>query len=102
MLYAVAQELPGISLEMSHRVLAGAGKGNPPGLILRAAGEAGGNVRMVEVWESTEDRARFVTLRIGAARAKLAGGVAPPPPPHDHFEIDITDLVLRERNAHHG
>lgn len=93
MQYAVAQELPGVSLELYHRVLAEAGAGHPPGLILRAVGEAGGNLRMIEVWESKEERERFVRSRIEAARAKLAGGMAPPPPPHDHFEVDVADLV---------
>lgn len=93
MQYAIAQELPGISMEMYRQVIAGADAGNPPGLILRAVGPAGENLRMIEVWESKEDRERFVSVRIAAGRAKLAGGVAPPPPPHDHFELDVADLV---------
>ncbi len=24
----------------------------------------------------------------------IDGGVAPPPPPHEHFEVDVADLVL--------
>ncbi len=94
MQYAVAQELPGISMETYRQVIAAAGEGNPPGLILRAVGEAGGNLRMIEVWESKQDRARFVAKRIQAARAKLADGVAAAVAPHEHFEVDVEDLVL--------
>lgn len=94
MQYAVAQELPGISMETYRQVIAAAGEGTPPGLIPPASPTARRNLRMIEVWESKQDRARFVAKRIEAARAKLAGGVAPPPPPHEHFEVDVEDLVL--------
>ncbi len=65
-------------MEMYREVIAGTGAGNPTGLILRAVGPAGENLRMIEEWESKEDRERFVRTRIAAGRAKLAGGFALP------------------------
>lgn len=90
--YAVAQELPGVSVELYHRLIAETGGHTPQGLILRAVGPHEGNLRMIEVWESKEARQHFIRTGIEPARQRL-GGAALDEPPHDHFELDVEDLV---------
>lgn len=92
MTYAVAQELPGVSMEVYRRMMAAIDAQAPQGLILRAVGPAGENLRMVEVWDSKDDRDRFVRTSIQAAR-QAVGGSAMEDAPHDHFEVDVQDLV---------
>jgi len=92
MAYAVARELPGVSMEVYRRMMAAIDVRAPRGLILRAVGPAGENLRMIEVWASQDDRIRFVQTYIEPAR-QAAGAGAAEDRPHDHFEVDVQDLV---------
>jgi len=54
-----------------------AGTNFPEGLLSHAAGEAGGALYVIEVWESREAQGRFMQERLG--RALQEGGVTGAP-----------------------
>jgi hypothetical protein len=60
------------SIEQFDRVLAAAG-GEPDGLEARYVGTAGGELRVVTLWESKAHADRFFAERLGPALAKALG-----------------------------
>ena len=95
MTYAVVQELPGVAPDVYQRVMAAIGDDAPPGLIVHASGIVGGNLRMIEIWQSEEDRRRFLRERVEPARqAASRPGEPLGIPPHEHFEIEDVQHLL--------
>lgn len=67
-------------------------KGDPPaGLLVHTAEDAGGRMRIVDVWESAEQFESFSQERIAPAVAEVLGDDAPPP------SIEIRELHNLER-----
>ena len=61
-------------------------KGNPPdGFMAHSAQDAGGTMRIVDIWESPEAFGAFAESRLGSAIAEVLGDNAPSEPPQPKF-----------------
>jgi hypothetical protein len=63
----------------------------PAGLTFHAAGPSGGGMRLIEVWDSRDQREQWMSGTIQPAIAKVAGDVAAaaPPPRTTEFEVHM-------------
>lgn len=66
--------------ELYEQVDAKLGTDPIPGLIVHTAREEGGEVRVTDVWESTEALQAFVASRLGPAVAAVTGEAPTGPP----------------------
>jgi hypothetical protein len=66
----------------------------PDGLILHSASEVDGKLKIVDIWESSEQAERFGQERLGPAIAEVAGEQMAGPPDPAQLEIyEIKTLV---------
>jgi hypothetical protein len=63
----------------------------PEGLTFHAAGPSGGGLRLIEVWDSREQRERWMEGTIRPAIQKVAGDVVAsgPPPRETEFTVHM-------------
>jgi hypothetical protein len=87
--WAYVQDAEGFTLDDYDRVTAELGDDPPEGLIVHVAGEHGGKVRIIDVWESQDAFLRFQEERLGPAIAKVMGpdAMAQGPPPTEPLEV---------------
>lgn len=63
-------------------------RGDPPeGFIAHSAQDAGGNMRIVDIWESADAFGAFAQSRLGAAVAEVLGDDAPQAPEPKFTEL---------------
>ena len=83
----LTQEMPGATREMVEQVTAELhlDEGLPTGLIAHTAMEVDGGIRIIDIWETAADFARFEQDQLGPAMAVVAQrngmdlGAMPPP-----------------------
>ena len=70
----LTQEMPGATRELVEQVTAELHleRGLPTGLIAHTAIETGDGIRIIDIWESAEDYARFEHDQLGPAMALVA------------------------------
>lgn len=93
MAWAHVQDNADVTLEDYDRVAAAIGDPAPDGLIVHAAGEHAGGLRIIDVWESEEAYNRFRDDRLRRAVEGTMGpdAMAQGPPPID--ALDVHNLV---------
>jgi hypothetical protein len=75
------------SREMYEQILAIVGEDTPPGCIVHTASEVGGEVRVVDVWETRQHIEDFFAQKLGPAFAQV--GLDPGPPElYETFRIE--------------
>jgi hypothetical protein len=92
--FAFTQDLP-FTENVYERICAALPDETPPGLILRMAEKIENGVRMIEVWQAEEDRARFVRDRLAPIVQDgffASTGYAPPGEEPSLNRIDVIDV----------
>ena len=67
----------------------------PDGLTFHVAGPSGGGMRLVEIWDSREQRERWMEETIQPAIQEVAGDVAASAPPPRVTDFDVHALEKR-------
>lgn len=88
MKYAIAQEFPGAEQEIYDSVMKQMEAAPPRGLISHASSLEGGVLRTVEIWETRQDRDRFMHEQV---QRDATGGASVPP--HEHIEFETEHVV---------
>jgi hypothetical protein len=93
--YAFSQDLP-FSLDVFRRFKAAVPDDDPPGLISRVVFEIEDGVRLIEVWETEADRARFIEQSVRPVVEDdgfFAGtGYQPPKTEPPRNELNVLDI----------
>jgi hypothetical protein len=74
------------------------GKEVPPGLIAHSGVDLGGNMKVVDIWESADDFHNFLNGRLGAAVVEVLGpppegAQGPEPKIEEIHELEVVKLV---------
>jgi hypothetical protein len=95
MVYAIAQEIPGVTPELFERITSVLGDSAPEGLIVHASAATPTGLRMVEVWETRDARDAFIAGQVEPAREQVRiDGDVQGEPEHDHFEIESVQRLV--------
>jgi quinol monooxygenase YgiN len=77
-MYALCQDLPGVTEDLAGQIEAELGTGLPEGCIAHVAGPYDGGWRIVDVWQDEAALERFRTNHLRPAVQKVTGRSAPP------------------------